>query len=75
MRPRIWLPLLLTGTLLLANCSPAPVAPVTGYCPVAVHPDQATRLWLSQLNPPPGAVDYFHKLGMQQRTIEQNCGK
>ena len=74
-RRGIWPRLLLIGATSLASCSPAPVAPVTGYCPVAIHPDQATRLWLSQLNPPPGAVDYFHKIGMQQRTIEQNCGR
>ena len=76
-RRRIWPSLFLIGlaSSTICSCSPAPAAPVTGYCPVAIHPDQATRLWLSQLNPPPGAVSYFHKVGMQQKTIEENCGK
>ena len=77
MRRKTWPRLLLIGlaSSTISNCAPVPVAPLTGYCPVAIHPDQATRLWLSQLNPPPGAVGYFHRIGMQQKTIEQNCGR
>ncbi len=58
----------------LAACSPAEPPP-NCFCPIAVHPDTVTKDWLANMSPPPSAIDYFHRLGVQQKDIERACGK
>lgn len=65
--------ILIAGMILSLSFSCAQQASQPTFCPLSVHPDGCTREWLEAQRAPQCVNDYLHKIGIQQKDIDDKC--